>query len=125
MEANKRTDTGPERALRSALHAKGFRYRKDRPIPVQGGVVRPDIVFSGTRLAIFVDGCFWHACPVHWTQSKSNTEFWDEKARQNKARDRRQTEDLESAGWRVVRIWEHEDLDVAVAMVESAIYLGI
>jgi len=97
-------DTKPEIALRKALWAVGLRYRlKSR---VQG--CRPDLVFPGPRLVIFVDGCFWHGCPEHYTMPRTRSGFWSEKLRANVERDRRQTIKLEEAGWRVLRVWEHE-----------------
>ena len=72
------------------------------------GQVRPDIVFKGARLAVFVDGCFWHSCPVHKSRPHSNQHFWDKKLVRNVARDLKTNIDLESAGWTVMRFWEHE-----------------
>lgn len=97
-------DSGAEVALRSALHAKGLRFRLQRR--VEG--VRVDIVFVHQRVAIFVDGCFWHGCPRHATYPKSNTTYWLPKLAENMARDGRQTTRLRRAGWRVVRVWEHD-----------------
>jgi DNA mismatch endonuclease (patch repair protein) len=118
MKANRRTDTKPELALRKALHAKGFRYRKDLRLDLVGGVrVRPDIVFTARRVAIFVDGCFWHCCPDHGTQPAANTWYWEPKLRRNVERDRAADVALGGAGWTVIRLWEHESLDEAVAAV--------
>lgn len=97
-------DTAPELLLRRSLWADGLRYRVN--YRVEG--VRADIAFPGHRLAIFVDGCFWHACPLHGTQPKTNREFWAAKFRNNRARDRAQTRRLQRAGWTVLRLWEHE-----------------
>jgi DNA mismatch endonuclease (patch repair protein) len=118
MKANRRTDTKPELALRKALHAKGFRYRKDLRLDLAGGVrVRPDIVFTARRVAVFVDGCFWHCCPDHGSQPASNTWYWEPKLRRNVERDRTADTALGEAGWTVIRFWEHESLDEAVAVV--------
>lgn len=117
-------DTAPELRLRKALWHRGLRYRKC--LRVSG--VRPDIVFSRRRLAIFVDGCFWHGCPIHYVRPRSRSEFWSEKLRQNTLRDRRQTERLLSEGWTVLRFWEHEitgDLAGIVQKVESAIFTSL
>jgi len=123
MQANKRRDTAPELALRSELHRRGFRYRVDRPIRTSGErPIRPDIVFIGPRLVVFVDGCFWHGCPEHGTLPKeTNRGYWVEKIAQNKSRDQRQRELLESDGWTVLRFWAHEDPIAAAAEVEKAL----
>lgn len=122
MRANRRRDTGPELKLRSALHRAGARYRVDFPIrPAAGRPIRPDIVFTDKRLAIFLDGCYWHGCPLHGTTPATNTAYWDAKIATNKARDRRNTKALQSAGWTVLRIWEHEDICVAARTVLDVI----
>jgi DNA mismatch endonuclease, patch repair protein len=106
--------------MRKALWAAGLRYRLHLRTPYG----RPDIVFPYKKVAVFIDGCFWHGCPLHYVRPRSQEEFWATKLRQNIQRDRRQTGDLESAGWRVVRIWEHEladDIGAAVLVVRSAL----
>jgi len=107
MRATLQRDTPAELAVRSALHRLGLRFRVDRPIK---GVprVRPDIVFVTERIAIFVDGCFWHRCPQHGTIPKANREWWLRKLNANVERDRRHDAALKRAGWRVIRVWEHE-----------------
>jgi DNA mismatch endonuclease, patch repair protein len=118
MKANRRTDTKPELALRKALHALGYRYRKDLRLDLTGGVrVRPDIVFTARRVAVFVDGCFWHCCPDHGSQPASNTWYWEPKLRRNVERDRAADTALDAAGWTVIRLWEHSGLDEAIAAV--------
>ncbi|MEJ1089052.1 very short patch repair endonuclease [Microbacterium sp. Mu-80] len=107
MKANRRRDTRPELALRSALHQAGYRYRCDLRIDLAGGRVRPDVVFTRRRVAIFVDGCFWHCCPIHGSRPKINEDYWSPKLLKNVERDRRNDTLLESAGWKVIRIWEH------------------
>ena len=120
MAANKRRDTGPERAVRKLLHAAGLRYRVDYPVVADGVRVRPDIAFTRIRLAIFIDGCFWHCCPEHGSQPATNTGYWSPKLAANVERDLRQTEILERAGWRVLRFWEHAPADeVAQAICEN------
>lgn len=122
MQANRRRDTGPERALRSILHAAGYRYRCDYRIDLPDGRrVRPDVVFTRQRVAIFVDGCFWHSCPEHGAAPRVNTGYWNPKLERNQQRDRENTEALESAGWTVVRIWEHEGANVGAARVVAAV----
>jgi DNA mismatch endonuclease, patch repair protein len=122
MRANRRTDTKPELALRRALHAVGYRYRKDYRLDLDGGKrVRPDIAFTARRVAVFVDGCFWHCCPQHGSKPAVNVGYWDPKLRRNVERDRAADTALTAAGWAVVRIWEHESTDDAVAAVLAAL----
>jgi DNA mismatch endonuclease (patch repair protein) len=106
-------NTKPEKLLRSALHVEGLRFRiHRRDLP---GC--PDIVFSRARLAVFVDGCFWHGCPEHAVKPKTNAEFWADKLRRNKLRDRKVARVLKQQGWNVVRFWEHEvERDIAGAV---------
>lgn len=108
MENQSWRDTGPELKIRSMLHRMGFRYRVDH-CPIKGVRRKADIAFLGPRVAVFVDGCFWHGCPVHGTWPKSNAEFWRNKIETNKMRDADTSQRLEKAGWKVLRIWEHED----------------
>ncbi len=113
-------DTAPETILRKALWAAGLRYRKHARAPIG----RPDVVFKGKRVAVFIDGCFWHGCPDHYVHPRSKRDFWANKLADNVARDRRQTLALEAAGWKVVRAWEHEifeSLDRVVADVRAAL----
>lgn len=125
MEANRRTDTAPERVLRSALHARGLRFHKDRRLEVAGRRVRPDIVFGRARVAVFVDGCFWHRCPTHSTHPRANEDFWRGKFERTLARDRADDAALEDSGWRVVRVWEHERPTAAADRVEAALRLRL
>lgn len=121
MEANRRRDTRPERLLRSLLHALGLRYRVDRPILATSRRVRPDLVFGPARVAVFVDGCFWHCCPIHAASPKANAEFWRAKLDRNWERDRADDAALTSAGWTVLRVWEHEDPAEAATRVEAVL----
>jgi len=122
MRANRRTDTKPELALRRALHSRGYRYRKDYRLDLDGGKrVRPDIAFTARRVAVFVDGCFWHSCPQHGSKPAVNVGYWDPKLRRNVERDRAADIALAAAGWEVVRIWEHESLEDAVTAVLAAL----
>jgi DNA mismatch endonuclease, patch repair protein len=121
MEANRRTDTTPERLLRSALHARGLRYRKDRRIEAAGRRVRPDLVFGPARVAVFVDGCFWHRCPIHATHPAANAAYWQAKFDRNVERDRADDAALKEAGWTVVRVWEHEDPAEAAQRIAAAV----
>lgn len=121
MQANRRTDTKPEVVLRSALHRLGYRYRKDLLLKLPELRVRPDIVFTARKVAIFVDGCFWHVCPQHGRQPTTNEWYWTPKLRRNMERDRLADAALAEAGWHVVRVWEHESLDDALVSVRSAL----
>ena len=121
MKANRRTNTKPELALRSALYARGYRYRKDFRLDLPARKVRPDIVFTSRKVAVFVDGCFWHACPEHGTRPANNVWYWEPKLRRNVERDRAADAALTAAGWDVVRVWEHEPLETAVTAVVAAL----
>ena len=122
MRANRRTDTKPELALRSALHRRGYRFRKDHRLDLNDGArVRPDIAFTARKVAVFVDGCFWHVCPEHGRDPTVNEWYWAPKLRRNMERDRAADAALAAAGWRVVRVWEHEPLIAAVDAVIAAL----
>ena len=122
MRANRRTDTKPELALRHALHRLGYRYRKDHRLDLDGGRrVRPDIAFTARKVAVFVDGCFWHACPEHGSKPRANEWYWGPKLIKNVERDRINDAALILAGWTVVRLWEHVPLDEAVGTVVTAL----
>jgi len=116
MKAAKSRDTAPENALRSALFRKGLRFRVDTK-PIQEFNRKADIVFRTTKIAVFVDGCFWHGCPIHGTQAKANAEFWRNKIKQNRLRDLDTNEKLKKAGWKVVRVWEHENSEKAAEKI--------
>lgn len=120
MSRQRTTGTDPEMALRRELHRRGRRYRVDYPLP---GMTRhrADIAFTRARVAVFVDGCFWHGCPVHGTMPKVNSKWWAAKLARNAERDRDTDVRLRAAGWIVVRIWEHEDVGAAVGLVERAL----
>lgn len=107
MVSNRSTDTGPEIEIRSQLHRAGARFRKHRAIKLDGLRVRPDLVFVGPRIAVFVDGCFWHRCPLHGTDPVRNGDFWRRKLDRNVERDRTVDAALVDADWRVIRLWEH------------------
>ena len=122
MKANRRTDTKPELALRHALHRLGYRYRKDYRLDLDSGRrVRPDIEFAARKVAVFVDGCFWHACPEHGSKPKANEWYWAPKLIKNVERDRVNDAALILAGWTVVRLWEHVPIDEAVTTVITAL----
>lgn len=114
-------DTAPEMALRRELHRRGLRFRVDRPV-LADKRRRVDIVFGPTKVAVFVDGCFWHGCPVHATQPRANSSYWQDKIATNQRRDRDTDRQLEAAGWMVIRIWEHEDPIDAASRIEDAVH---
>lgn len=116
-KGNRRKDTRPEVALRSALHRRGLRFRKDYPIQTSERTIRADMTFTRVKLAVFVDGCFWHGCPEHQRIPKTNRDYWVPKLEANRQRDRRVDELLKSAGWQVMRVWEHEEPDSAAGRV--------
>ncbi|WP_344339474.1 very short patch repair endonuclease [Agrococcus versicolor] len=120
MQANRRRDTGPELAVRRLLHARGLRFRVD--LAAQPGVrSRPDIVFTRRRIAVYIDGCFWHGCPRHRTQPKANADYWTPKLQRNVERDAAVTLALQDAGWTVLRFWEHEDPQVVATTIAAAV----
>ena len=120
MRGNRKRDTRPELALRRALHGLGLRYRvAARPATHLRWTA--DVVFSRARVAVFVDGCFWHSCPVHATTPTANREWWVAKLERNERRDRDTDAHLRRLGWTVLRFWEHEDACVAVDAIEQAV----
>lgn len=123
MSTARRRDTGPELALRRLLHAAGLRYRVAYPVP--GNRRRTiDIAFPTLRIAVFVDGCFWHGCPEHGTRPRSNESWWAVKLAANLARDQDTSARLAEQGWQVIRIWEHEEPDLAAQEVANAVSAG-
>lgn len=113
-------DTKAELQVRRELHSRGLRYRVDRR-PIRSSKARADVVFGPARVAVFVDGCFWHGCPEHFTKPKNNAEWWQDKIETNRARDRQTAESLDAAGWLALRYWEHEDPADVAAAVEAAV----
>lgn len=120
MKRQKSKDTQCELAVRRHLHSAGLRYRVDFR-PLQNQRFRADIGWKSLRLAVFIDGCFWHGCPLHGTTPRSNTEWWAEKLSKNKQRDIRVVQQLEDAGWTVVRFWEHEPAEIVAAEIISLV----
>lgn len=120
MQANRGRDTGPELALRRAVHRLGLRYRVNtRPLPQVRRTA--DLVFTRARVAVFLDGCFWHGCPQHHTVAVTNSGFWVQKVQTNRRRDRDTDQRLADAGWVALRIWEHEDTDDAAHQVRTLV----
>lgn len=124
MRANRRRDTRPERRIRSLLHARGLRFRVDLRVVAGDVTVRPDVVFTRARVALFVDGCFWHGCPAHGNEPGRNRGYWAPKLRRNVERDVRVTQALERCGWLVARAWEHEDPEQVAVMVAGLVTAG-
>lgn len=116
-------NTSPELRLRKALWKEGLRYRLHMRTPAG----RPDLVFPGKKICVYIDGCFWHGCPDHYVLPRSRQPFWLEKLRTNVQRDRQQTAELEALGWTVIRVWEHEaaeQLEASVERIRRAILDG-
>jgi DNA mismatch endonuclease, patch repair protein len=115
-----RRDTKPELLIRREAHRRGLRYRVDASLP---GLPRrrADMVFVGRHVAVFVDGCFWHSCPLHRSVPRANREWWLEKLRRNTERDRETDAHLQALGWTVLRFWEHEGPVAAVDVIEHAV----
>lgn len=117
MVANRRRDTKPELLIRRELHARGLRYRVDYAPLASDRRRRADIVFTRAKVAVFIDGCFWHGCPTHFVMPKTNADYWAPKIQRNMARDAETTRRLEGEGWTVLRFWEHEDPAIVAARV--------
>lgn len=124
MRATRRADTMPERALRSELQRLGLRFRKDLPLKLSAGRVRPDVVFTRAKVAVFVDGCFWHLCPEHGQIPKANRDYWGPKLARNVERDRKNDAALIEDGWRVIRFFEHVPARAAAALVREVVTGG-
>jgi DNA mismatch endonuclease (patch repair protein) len=120
MTAQRRRDTQPELALRRELHRLGLRYRVHRR-PLKGLRREADVVFLGARVAVFVDSCFWHCCPEHGTWPSANGDWWREKLIGNQRRDRDTDARLQSEGWTVARVWEHEEPREAAEKIRTIV----
>lgn len=121
MRANRARDTKPELAVRRLLHARGRRYRVSyRPLP-QDRRRSVDLAFTRKKVAVLIDGCYWHGCPEHFIMPKSNVDYWSAKIARNRERDGETTRLLQDAGWTVLRFWEHEDPELIAAAVERAL----
>jgi DNA mismatch endonuclease (patch repair protein) len=105
MQKMRRTSTTPEMLVRRELHRRGLRFR----VNYSSLPGRPDLAFTSARIAVFVDGCFWHVCPEHFVMPKNNHNWWRDKLERNVTRDRRKDQELGELGWKVVHVWEHED----------------
>ncbi|WP_329011451.1 very short patch repair endonuclease [Streptomyces sp. NBC_01601] len=120
MSRQARKDTKPELAVRRLLHAAGLRYRLEYPVP---GMARRriDVAFTRAKVAVLIDGCFWHGCPEHATRPKANAEWWRQKLDRNIARDLETTEHLNAQGWVVLRFWEHETPEEVAVQVRATV----
>jgi DNA mismatch endonuclease (patch repair protein) len=121
MQGNRGRDTRRELALRSAAHALGLRYRVSVR-PVRELRRTADLVFPGAKVAVFMDGCFWHGCPDHHTVAATNADYWAEKVASNRARDEDTDRRLEDAGWTSIRVWEHEDPVAAAERIRDVVW---
>ena len=120
MQANRRRDTAPEMAIRRLVHASGLRYRVDaRPLPTARHTA--DMIFTRARVAVFIDGCWWHGCAEHYRPPASNAGYWAAKVARNRERDRLADEALVAVGWAVIRVWEHELPESAARRIEAAV----
>ncbi|MFE2977822.1 very short patch repair endonuclease [Streptomyces sp. NPDC059258] len=120
MQAIRSRDTKPERLIRRLVHANGLRYRvAARPLPDLRRTA--DMVFRPAKVAVFIDGCYWHGCPEHYVSPKTNPGYWSEKVARNIARDRDTDERLSAAGWLVLRFWEHQSSDACALSIISAV----
>lgn len=120
MQANRRRDTGPEMAVRRLVHAAGLRYRVDaKPLPDLNR--RADLTFTRARVAVFIDGCYWHGCPDHGTTAKTNAAYWSAKIAHNRERDVDTDRRLHEAEWTVVRAWEHDEPAAVAARVTAEV----
>jgi DNA mismatch endonuclease (patch repair protein) len=122
MRATKRRDTRPEQRIRSLLHRRGLRFRVDYPIRTAAGRKRrPDIAFTRLRLAVFIDGCFWHRCPVHCRLPTRNRDYWEAKLSGNAKRDQLVDREMRASGWTVLRFWEHEAPEKVAEAIEQVV----
>lgn len=120
MKRQRQKDTVPEKKIRSILHRMGFRFRVQQAL-LKGIRRKADIIFSKSRVVVFVDGCFWHGCPLHGTWPKANAAFWREKIETNRRRDEDTNQRLEHEGWRVIRVWEHEAPEEAAERIADEV----
>jgi DNA mismatch endonuclease (patch repair protein) len=122
MRGNRRRDTKPEIEVRRLVHAAGLRYRVDYAPLSSNRRIRADLVFTRVRVAVFLDGCFWHGCPQHYVPSHTNADYWGPKIEANAQRDARTDNLLQNAGWKVLRFWTHESPDDIAARIVAVIH---
>jgi DNA mismatch endonuclease (patch repair protein) len=121
MKGNRRANTRPELAVRSELHRRGLRFRKDVVLRMPDVRTTADVVFPRQRLAVFIDGCFWHQCPEHSHVPRANPGYWEHKLARTVERDARVTARLREHGWTVLRIWEHVPVEQAADRIAEAL----
>ncbi|MEV4684398.1 very short patch repair endonuclease [Streptomyces kurssanovii] len=120
MQAIRSRDTQPELLIRQLVHASGLRYRvAARPLPRLRRTA--DMVFRPAKVAVFIDGCYWHGCPQHYVPPKTNSGYWSDKVLRNMSRDRDTDQQLREAGWLVLRFWEHEDSDSCARQIATTV----
>jgi len=120
MQAIRSRDTKPEKVIRRLVHAQGLRYRvAAKPLPDLRRTA--DMVFRPAKVAVFIDGCYWHGCPEHYVSPKTNQGYWSDKVTGNVARDRDTDQRLAEAGWTVLRFWEHESADSCALAIAAAV----
>ncbi|MGZ6586032.1 MAG: very short patch repair endonuclease [Solirubrobacteraceae bacterium] len=123
MQANRRSGTRPEMAVRRLVHAMGLRYRVDaKPLPDLNR--RADLVFTRAKVAVFIDGCYWHGCPQHGTKTRTNSDYWVPKIARNRERDASTDRALHAAGWTVIRAWEHEPAAEVALRIAQTVGIG-
>lgn len=120
MTGNRGRDTSPELAVRRLVHGAGLRYRVNTR-PVADYRRTADIVFRSAKVAVFIDGCFWHGCPRHGTRPRTNADYWLPKLEKNRERDRQTSRRLRREGWSVLRFWEHEDPERVASRIERRV----
>lgn len=120
MKSVRRTGTKAELLLQQALDSMGFKYKVNASV-IPNSTRKADIIFLKEKIVVFVDGCFWHGCPLHGTKAKANAEFWYLKIKANKRRDKDTNRKLEKEGWLVIRVWEHEDPKEAAAKIADLV----
>lgn len=121
MQAIRSRDTKPERLIRRLVHANGLRYRvATRPLPDLRRTA--DLVFRPAKVAVFIDGCYWHGCPEHYVSPRTNPGYWSDKVARNMARDRDTDRRLQEAGWLVMRFWEHQDSDTCALTIVKTVH---
>lgn len=120
MRSNRGRDTALELRVRRELHRRGLRYRVDLA-PLPGLRSRTDVVFTKRRVAVYLDGCFWHGCPAHGANPTANSDYWSPKLARNRERDLQATQALRDAGWLVLRFWEHEETSAVVETIQTAV----
>lgn len=120
MQAIRSRDTKPERLIRQLVHANGLRYRvATRPLPDLRRTA--DLVFRPAKVAVFIDGCYWHGCPEHYVSPRTNPGYWSDKVARNMARDRDTDKRLQEAGWLVMRFWEHQNSDTCALTIVNTV----